>query len=94
MRPVYFRCPNHIHCLLAYRGEDIEVTEGMDPVCPECGTRLERKTEPRTSWVPALISWTLILLLAAGAWFAWPYLLKGWKALTSTPEEPVKKAPK
>jgi hypothetical protein len=78
-----FRCPNYSGCLLGYRGEEIEVSEGMDPVCPECGTPLEPKKAPRTSWVPALISWFAILVLVLVAWMVWPFLQQAWTRMTT-----------
>src|SRR5688572_33426851 len=87
MRPVLSRCPNYSQCLLGYRGEDIEVAEGMAPVCPECGTALVPKKRPRTALVPMLVNWLTIAMLVIAAWFAWPYVVKGWKKITTPPEE-------
>ena len=91
MRPVMSRCPNYSQCLLGYRGEDIEVMEGMVPVCPECGTALVPKKRPRTALVPMLINWLTIAMLAVAAWVALPFVVKGWKKITTPPgkEEPV-----
>lgn len=93
MRPVISRCPNYTTCLLGYRGEDIEVAEGMEPVCPECGTRLVQKTRPKTALLPMLINWITIAMIVAAAWFAWPYVVKGWKKITTPPAEESSAAP-
>lgn len=87
MRPVLSRCPNYSECLLGYRGEDIEVVEGMAPICPECGTALVPKKRPRTALVPMLINWLTIAMLVTAAWFAWPFVVKGWRKITTPPVE-------
>jgi hypothetical protein len=87
MRPVISRCPNYKGCLLGYRGEDIEVMDGMAPVCPECGSALVPKKAPRTSLVPTLINWLTIVVLAIAAYVAWPYVVQGWRKLTTPPQE-------
>lgn len=87
MRPVISRCPNYSNCLLGYRGDDIEVSDGMEPICPECGAKLVPKTKPRTAVVPMLINWLIIAILATGAWFAWPHVIRAWKAITTPPLE-------
>lgn len=87
MRPVLSRCPNYSNCLLGYRGEDIEVMEGMAPVCPECGTALIPKKKPRTALVPMLVNWITIALLAAAAWLAWPWVVHVWHKITTPPVE-------
>ena len=87
MRPVLSRCPNYSECLLGYRGEDIEVVEGTEPICPECGTALVPKKRPRTALVPMLVNWVTIAMLAVAAWFAWPFVVKGWKKITTPPTE-------
>ena len=94
MRPAMFRCPNYSNCLLGYRGEDIEVSEGMDPVCPECGTPLEPKKSPKTSLIPSLINWITVAALVCIAWLVWPFLQKAWtKITTNEPAPPAQQAP-
>lgn len=87
MRPVISRCPNYSNCLLGYRGDDIEVSEGMEPVCPECGATLIPKAKPRTAVVPMLVNWLTIAAIGAAAWFAWPYVTKAWKTITTPPPQ-------
>ena len=87
MRPVLSRCPNYAHCLLGYRGEDIEVFDGMAALCPECGTALVPKKRPRTAVIPMLINWLTIAMLVTAAWFAWPFVVKGWKKITTPPSD-------
>jgi hypothetical protein len=83
MRPKLHRCPNQKGCLLAYRGEDVEVFREMAPICPECGTILEKKRTPRTSLIPTLVSTTVIAALVAGAWILWPHVVRWWNYITT-----------
>ena len=93
MRPVLSRCPNYAQCLLGYRGEDIEVLEGMEPICPECSTPLVPKKRPRTAIIPMLVNWLTIAMLATAIWFAWPFVVKGWKKITTPPGPETPPAP-
>ena len=93
MRAAISRCPNYSHCLLGYRGEDIEVGDGMAPVCPECGTALVAKTKPRTSLVPSLINWLALAAIAVAMWFAWPYVVQTWNKMTTPPQETAPGSP-
>jgi hypothetical protein len=93
MRPVISRCPNYSGCLLGYRGEDIEVPEGVDPICPECGAPLILKAKPRTSLIPSLVNWITILVLVIAAWIAWPYVKQAWNKITTPPTSDAPPSP-
>jgi hypothetical protein len=87
MRPALYKCPNHIGCTVGYHGDDIEIVEGMVPVCSECGTALERVRRPRSTLVPFLFNAVVMVCIAIGAWLAWPTAVKLWKQLTTPPAE-------
>ena len=63
------------------------MVEGLAPVSPEFGSALEPKTKPKTALLPMLINWITIAMLVAAAWFAWPFVVKGWKKITTPPTE-------
>lgn len=93
MRPVISRCPNYSGCLLGYRGEDIEVAEGVDPICPECGAPLILKAKPRTSLIPSLVNWITIAVLAIAVWIALPYVKQAWHKITTPPPNDTPTSP-
>jgi hypothetical protein len=93
MRSVISRCPNYSGCLLGYRGEDIEVADGVDPICPECGAPLTLKAKPRTSLIPSLVNWITIVVLAIAVWFAWPHVKQVWQKITTPPDSGAPPSP-
>jgi predicted RNA-binding Zn-ribbon protein involved in translation (DUF1610 family) len=50
------KCHNYTGCVLAYRGENIEIDSGAALVCPECGKAVVL-TKSSNSWMKT----TLIL---------------------------------
>src|ERR1043166_9127383 len=86
MRPVICKCPNHIGCLLGYRGDDIELTDDMARVCPECGTPVKLAPKPRNDLFYRVLNLIGLAALAGAIWFAWPSLVKLWqKGITPPP---------
>ncbi len=70
------KCHNYSGCLLAYRGEPIEIEEGAALICPECGKPV--KLAPKSAIPPkslmiggaALIGVVVIALIAASSIFS------------------------
>jgi outer membrane protein OmpA-like peptidoglycan-associated protein len=63
---VYAKCHNYAGCLLAYRGEEIELPADAPLVCPECGKPLTVvKPGPSKIWrfVPLLVLAALVILV-------------------------------
>lgn len=78
------KCHNYTGCLLAYRGEEIQLTNGAPMVCPECGKAVTA-VQGGAAKLWRLIPWLVLLVaLAAGVVFALPYLNK-LKAPEATP---------
>ncbi len=76
------KCHNYSGCLLAYRGEEIEVEEGSALICPECGKPL--KFAPRS----AAISKKMIMI-GVGAVVALLLLVIVGRSLFSEKESPT-----
>ena len=85
MRPVICKCPNHSGCLLAYHGDDIEIADGMEPVCPECGTPVHRQPKPRSDLFFRVVNLIGLAAVAGAIWFAWPSIVKLWEKATTPP---------
>ena len=73
------KCHNYSGCLLAYRGEEIELEPGAALVCPDCGkpVTIARSGAGVAKWIVSAI---LLGALAAGAYVGLPYLFKDRKA--------------
>ncbi len=71
-RPHIYKCPNFQECLIGYRGEDIEVFEEMQAVCPECGAVLQPLPKRTPAYVGRLIDLAVLAVVAAALWYAWP----------------------
>jgi hypothetical protein len=83
MRPKLLRCPNRGKCTVGYRCDDIEVVEGVPPICPECGKALVPMPR-KPSQLPALIVNALTAAaVVAGLVWAWPRVVQLWQWLTS-----------
>ena len=65
------KCHNYSGCVLAYRGEIIELETGSALICPECGKPVVF-AKPGQSWMKTtlLLSGAILILAAAGAFFA------------------------
>lgn len=71
---VIAKCRNYSGCLLAYRGEDVELEKEAPLVCPECGKALTIE-KPRRGGAGQILGPLIFLaVLAAGVYFAWPYI--------------------
>jgi outer membrane protein OmpA-like peptidoglycan-associated protein len=69
------KCHNYSGCLLAYRGEEIELEPGAALVCPDCGkpVTIARSGAGVVKWIMGAI---LLGALAAGAYVGLPNLFK------------------
>lgn len=66
---VIAKCTNYSGCLLAYKGEKVELAEGAPLVCPECGKPLAvDKAGPQTAIIIAAIALG-VLIIGAGGFF-------------------------
>ena len=74
---VIAKCRNYTGCVLAYRGEKIELESGAALVCPECGKPVVLSASGN-SWVKTtlLLSLGVVLLGAALAIFVYPKMKK------------------
>ena len=77
-RPIIYKCTNFLECLTGYRGEDIEVFEGMAAVCPECAAALTPVPKQTPAYVSYLINLGIICGIAGALYFAWPALSTLW----------------
>ena len=93
---VIAKCTNYSGCLLAYKGEKVELAEGAPLVCPECGKALAvDKGSSQTAMVIAAIA-AALLLLGAGGFFVVKKILgkpqavpeQAGEVLTETSEMP------
>lgn len=70
----YGKCQNLAGCLLAYRGEEIEVEDGQPFICAECGKPLAAITSPSGMWLKYLYVLAGIAVIAVIAILAFPPL--------------------
>jgi hypothetical protein len=84
-RPIIYKCTNHLECLTGYRGEDIEVFEGMAMVCPECGAGLRAVPKQTPAIVAHLINLAIVASVCGALWFAWPAISALWKPSKPAP---------
>jgi outer membrane protein OmpA-like peptidoglycan-associated protein len=77
------KCHNYSGCLLAYRGEEIELEPGAALVCPDCGkpVTISKGGGGVAKWIVGAI---LLGAMAAGAYVGLPYLFKDRKATSRT----------
>ena len=68
-RSRFGKCQNLSGCLIAYRGEKIEIGEDQPFLCPECGQSLVEMRAPGAGWM-RYSSAVLGVLVVAGAAFA------------------------
>lgn len=73
---VIAKCHNYSGCLVAYRGEQIELEQGAAMVCPECGKPVT-PAPPGGSKIAKIIGVLIALgVLGAAAYFGYPTLMK------------------
>jgi outer membrane protein OmpA-like peptidoglycan-associated protein len=85
----FAKCHNYSGCLIAYRGEEIQVAPGAPMVCPECGHTLTT-VPPATSKLWAYVPWAVLaLVLGAGFVVARPYLSQIISRLHTTVATPA-----
>ena len=72
------KCHNYTGCVLAYRGDNIELDSGAALVCPECGKAVVLG-KSSNSWmkITLLLSLGVVVLGGAIALFAIPMMKKG-----------------
>jgi outer membrane protein OmpA-like peptidoglycan-associated protein len=68
------KCQNLAGCLLAYRGEEIEVEKGQPFICAECGQPLIETKPPSTMWLRYVYGLVAAAVLGGAALFAFPQL--------------------
>src|SRR5687768_14389357 len=90
---VHAKCHNYAGCLLAYRGDEIELEEGAPMVCPECGKPVSAVKSAGGAVGKSLPLVIGIVLIGAAAFFGAPLIskmLQGDKpAETKTAEKPA-----
>src|SRR5215469_9481305 len=86
--PANYRCLNTGNCEKADRQEVIDLPEGVDPVCPGCGTQLTlaRPPEKQAHTVSCVVVSVLLLLLGAFSFYV-------IKSLLGPPTPPTSPAP-
>lgn len=70
------RCLNYTGCLLAYRGEVIELAANAPLVCPECGKTVSSVRGGGKGVGKIVAALVIVGALGAGAFLAKPYLSK------------------
>ncbi len=68
------KCHNFTGCLLAYRGEEIELPAQGAMVCPECGKSVTVVHAARSAVGKVIAALVVLGALGAGVYFALPYL--------------------
>jgi outer membrane protein OmpA-like peptidoglycan-associated protein len=92
------KCHNYTGCVLAYRGENIEIDSGAALVCPECGKAVVL-TKSSNSWIKTtlILSGAVIVVGAVLALFVLPMIKGGGKKKvvpgTEEPATPPKTGP-
>ena len=81
------KCHNYTGCVLAYRGDNIELDSGAALVCPECGKAVVL-AKSANSWmkVTLLLSLGVVVLGGVIAIFVYPKMKKGEEP---KPDNPV-----
>jgi outer membrane protein OmpA-like peptidoglycan-associated protein len=85
------KCHNYTGCVLAYRGENIEIDSGAALVCPECGKAVVL-TKSSNSWIKTtlILSGAVIAVGAGLAFFVLPMIKGGGKKkIVPSTEEPA-----
>src|SRR5687767_10903337 len=67
---VIAKCTNYSGCLVAYRGEKVELAEGAPLVCPECGKPLAVVKGGSAAIIKIAAIAVGVVLVAGGAFFA------------------------
>ncbi|HEV7406139.1 MAG TPA: OmpA family protein [Chthoniobacteraceae bacterium] len=80
------RCLNYTGCLLAYRGEVIELPQNAPLVCPECGKTVNAIQGQGGGVGKALVVLIVLGAVAAGIYFLAPKL-KGFISRKPAPQE-------
>ena len=80
------KCHNYTGCVLAYRGDNIELDSGAALVCPECGKAVVL-AKSANSWmkVTLLLSLGVVVLGGVIAIFVYPKTKKGGEPATPVP---------
>ena len=68
------KCHNYTGCLLAYRGEEIEVDPNGPMVCPDCGKAVTVVRSTGAGIGKAIVWLVVLAVLGAGVYFAKPYI--------------------
>ena len=70
------KCQNQAGCLIAYRGEEMEIEEGEPFICPECGKPLTAVQPPSKMWMKYLAGLAAVGGVGIVALFAIPGIIK------------------
>lgn len=73
---VHAKCHNFAGCLLAYRGDEIEVADGAPMVCPECGKPLSPVKASGGALGKSLPLVIGVLIVGVAAFFGAPMISK------------------
>ncbi len=90
------RCLNYTGCLLAYRGEVIELPQNAPLVCPECGKTVNVIQGKGGGFGKIIVILVVLAAIAAGLSHFWPKLsgfISRKPATTEEPGEPATPAP-
>lgn len=82
------KCTNFGNCTNADSGKVIDVPDGADFVCPECGRQLNAVEERQSSSMgPVVVLIFVVLLLAGGAWYAYHSFTSSRKTASAPPPQ-------
>ena len=84
------KCENLAGCLIAYRGEEMEIEDGEPFICSECGKPLTAVQPPSKMWLKYLVGLAVLGGVGIVAIFAVPGIIKPRKpAIAATPAPKV-----
>ena len=84
------KCQNQAGCLIAYRGEEMEIEDGEPFICSECGKPLTAVQPPSRMWMKYLAGLAAVGGVGIVALFAIPGIIKPRKsAIAATPAPKV-----
>jgi outer membrane protein OmpA-like peptidoglycan-associated protein len=87
------KCTNFSGCLVAYRGEKIEVADGAPLVCPECGKPLTVVKPGQAALIKIAAIVVVVAVLAGGAFFAVKKIAQRNKAPQEETTQPAETPP-
>jgi outer membrane protein OmpA-like peptidoglycan-associated protein len=88
------KCTNFSGCLVAYRGEKIEVADGAPLVCPECGKPLAVVKAGQAAIAKIVVGLIAVAILAGGAFVGVKMLAKHRQASAEGASDNASEPPK